>query len=135
MKPLFQIILVAITAAAAQDWIERQPHAEGTIGAPFLANADEGISAHETVELGSHRRRSRVERFGIRGCGGVNDSVTTYRDCNVLNNAGAAFFFSGKSHTVTDTLIYNQSRDFSIQNGTEVKRERVEWRYLGKAKT
>ena len=99
-----------------------------------LSNADEGISAHETVEMEVIGAEVAWNGSASGGVADVNDSVTTYRDCNVHNNAGAAFFFSGKSHTVTDTLIYNQSRDFSIQNGTEVKRERVEWRRPGKAK-
>jgi sialate O-acetylesterase len=52
-------------------------------------------------------------------------------DPEVHDNAGAAFYFSGKSHTVADTLIYNQSLDFSVQNGAEMKRDRVEWRRPG----
>ena len=63
------------------------------------------------------------------GVANVNDSITSYRDCNVHDNAGAAFYFSGNSHSVSDTLIFNQSKDFSVQRGTEVKRERIDWRH------
>lgn len=62
------------------------------------------------------------------GVADVNDSVTAYRDCLVHDNAGAAFYFSGNSHSVYDTLIFNQSKEFSVQHGTDVKRELIERR-------
>jgi hypothetical protein len=99
-----------------------------------LSNADEGISAHETVEMEVIGAEVAWNGSASGGVADVNDSVTTYRECNVHDNASAAFHFSGKSHTVTDTLIYNQSQDFAVGRGTEVKRERVEWRRPGKAK-
>jgi hypothetical protein len=50
----------------------------------------------------------------------VNQSVTSYRDCYVHDNAAAGFFFSGRRHTVADTVIVNQTRPIAIQKGTEV---------------
>ena len=44
----------------------------------------------------------------------VNDAVSTYRNCIVHDNAGAAFSFTGKSHRVYDSLIYNQERAFQV---------------------
>jgi hypothetical protein len=38
-----------------------------------------------------------------------------------------AFHFSGKTHTVTDGVIYNQARDFAVQKGAEVTKERGVW--------
>jgi hypothetical protein len=63
--------------------------------------------------------------------GGVADvgrSVTSYRECEVHHNLGAAFYFSGRSHRVEDTLIYDQALDFAVQPGTAVERVRVTWR-------
>jgi len=98
-----------------------------------LSNADEGISAHGSVQMEVVGAEVAWNGSASGGVADVHRCVTSYRDCKVHDNAGAAFYFSGKSHTVADTLIYNQSRDFSLQNGTEVKRERVEWRRPGYA--
>jgi hypothetical protein len=46
----------------------------------------------------------------------------------VHDNVGAAFKFVGRSHTVTDTLIYNQSKDFNVGKETQFKQERIERR-------
>ena len=43
-----------------------------------------------------------------------NDAVTTYRNCIIHDNAGAGFSFTGKSHRVYDSLIYNQKRVFHV---------------------
>ena len=94
-----------------------------------LSNADEGISAHETVEMKVIGAEVAWNGSVSGGVADVNDSITSYRDCNVHDNAGAAFYFSGNSHSVSDTLIFNQSKDFSVQRGTEVKRERIDWRH------
>ncbi|MDG1894500.1 MAG: sialate O-acetylesterase [Fuerstiella sp.] len=93
-----------------------------------LSNADEGISAHETVEMQVVRAEVAWNGSAAGGVADVNDSITSYRDCIIHDNAGAAFYFSGNSHSVTDTLIFNESKDFSVQRGTEVKQERIEWR-------
>jgi len=98
-----------------------------------FSNADEGISAHGTVQVDVVRAEVAWNGSVAGGIADVNRCITSYHDCKVHDNAGAAFYFSGKSHTVADTLIYNQSRDFSVQNGAEVKRDRVEWRRPGNA--
>jgi hypothetical protein len=56
-----------------------------------------------------------------------NRCVTSYRDCTIHDNLGAAFYFSGKSHTVTDTLIYNQTVDFRVLGETRLQRDRIQW--------
>ena len=62
------------------------------------------------------------------GAADVNACTTRYRNCTVHDNLGAAFFFSGKSHTVPDMLIDNQTRDYSVSAPAAVNRERIEWR-------
>ena len=93
-----------------------------------LSNADEGISAHETVEMQVVRAEVAWNGSAAAGIADVNDSITSYRNCIVHDNAGAAFYFSGKSHSVMDSLIFNQSKDFSVQRGVSFKMEHIEWR-------
>jgi hypothetical protein len=93
-----------------------------------FSNADEGISAHETSELEVIGAEIAWNGSTAGGVADVNQSVTRYRDCVVHDNAGAAFYFSGRSHLVTDTLIYNQSREFNVAKGTELIRERIQGR-------
>lgn len=59
------------------------------------------------------------------GVADVNSSNTSYKDCVVHDNAGAAFYFSGKSHMITDTLIFNQVKDFSVKQEIEFNKERI----------
>jgi sialate O-acetylesterase len=92
-----------------------------------LSNADEGISAHETTELEVVGAEVAWNGSAAGGVADVNDSVTTYRDCIVHDNAGAAFFFGGRSHAVFDTLIFHEERDFAVQQGTSFVQERVRW--------
>ncbi len=92
-----------------------------------LSNADEGISAHETVEMEVVGAEVAWNGSSAGGVADVNDSITSYCNCIVHDNAGAGFYFSGKSHAVTDTLIFSQSKDFSIQRGTPLKRDRIKW--------
>ena len=90
-----------------------------------LSNADEGISAHETAEIEVVGAEIAWNGSASGGVADVNESVTSYRKCIVHDNAGVAFYFSGKQHTVSDTEIYNEEKDFSVQRGTELKKERV----------
>lgn len=92
-----------------------------------LSNADEGISAHETVEMEVVGAEVAWNGSAAGGVADVNDSTTSYRKCIVHDNAGAGFYFSGKSHSVSDSLIYNQSNDFSVQRGTPLKHDRIKW--------
>ncbi len=93
-----------------------------------IANADEGISAHDDVQMEVDHAEVAWNGSTAGGVADVNRCTTNYRNCTVHDNLGAAFFFDGKSHTVTDTLIYHQSKDFSISKGTEFKQERIERR-------
>ena len=77
-----------------------------------LSCADEGISAHETTEMEVINSEIAWNGSISGGVTGVNDAVTSYRNCIVHDNAGAGFSFTGKSHRVHDSLIYNQERAF-----------------------
>lgn len=93
-----------------------------------LCNCDEGISAHDDVQMEVVDSEFAWNGSVAGGVADVNRCTTSYRNCQVHDNVGAAFHFTGKSHRVTDILIYNQRRDFHIAEGTHVERERVEWR-------
>ena len=93
-----------------------------------IANADEGISAHETTEMEVIGAEVAGNGSAAGGVADVNQSVTSYRDCYVHDNAAAGFFFAGRRHTVVDTVITNQTRPIAIQKGTEVIREQVDCR-------
>ena len=90
-----------------------------------IANADEGISAHETTEMEVIGAEVAGNGSSAGGVADVNQSVTSYRDCYVHDNAAAGFFFAGRRHTVVDTVIANQTRPIAIQKETEVIQERV----------
>lgn len=93
-----------------------------------IANADEGISAHETTELEVIGAEVAGNGSSAGGVADVNQSVTSYRDCYVHDNAAAGFFFAGRRHKVVDTVITNQTRPIAIQKGTEVIQEQVDRR-------
>lgn len=93
-----------------------------------FSNADEGISAHDDVEMVVDGAEIAWNGSAAGGVADVNRSVTEYRNCKVHDNLAAAFYFSGKAHRVTDALIYNQSQDFSVHTNSVVKLERIEWR-------
>ena len=91
-----------------------------------IANADEGISAHETTEMEVIGAEVAGNGSSAGGVADVNQSVTSYRDCYVHDNAAAGFFFSGRRHTVADTVIANQTRPIAIQKGTEVVQKGID---------
>ncbi|NBS33251.1 MAG: hypothetical protein EBS83_10740, partial [Planctomycetia bacterium] len=91
-----------------------------------IANADEGISAHETTEMEVVEAEVAGNGSSAGGVADVNQSVTSYRDCYVHDNAAAGFFFSGRRHTVADTVIANQTRPIAIQKGTEVVQKGID---------
>jgi len=93
-----------------------------------FSNADEGISAHDDVEMSVDGAEVAWNGSAAGGVADVNRCVTRYRNCRVHDNLAAGFHFSGKSHEVTDTLIYNQSKSFAIHSGTEFKQARVDER-------
>lgn len=84
-----------------------------------LSNADEGISAHETTEMEVLDSEIAWNGSAAGGVADVNDAVTTYRHCIVHDNAGAAFFFTGKSHRVHDSLIYNEEKAFHVHKDVD----------------
>jgi len=93
-----------------------------------LSNADEGISAHEATEMEVVGAEIAWNGSAAGGVADVNESNTIYRNCVVHDNAGAAFYFAGKSHEVTDTLIYHQEKDFSVEKGTVFTQSEVRFR-------
>jgi len=93
-----------------------------------LSNADEGISAHDDVQMEVDNAEVAWNGSASGGVADVDRCVTTYRNCQVHDNLGAAFFLCGKEHAVISTVIFNQALDFSIRKGTVCHRERVEWK-------
>lgn len=93
-----------------------------------LSNADEGISAHGEVQMEVSGAEIAWNGSAAGGVADVGQSITRYTKCEAHDNLAAAFYFSGKSHHVSDTVIYNQTRDFSIVPGTQFEKERIDWR-------
>ena len=89
-----------------------------------LSCADEGISAHETTEMEVFDSEIAWNGSISGGVTDVNDAVTTYRNCIIHDNAGAAFSFTGKVHRVYDSLIYNQEKAFHVHKEVDFKEER-----------
>ncbi|TDU66035.1 hypothetical protein EI77_03772 [Prosthecobacter fusiformis] len=93
-----------------------------------LSNADEGISAHDDVQMQVDGAEIAWNGSSVGGVADVDRSTTLYTNCQVHDNVGAAFKFFGRSHSVTDTLIYNQTTDFTLGKETEFKQDRIERR-------
>lgn len=95
-----------------------------------FSNGDEGISAHETVQMDVFDSEIAWNGSSAGGVADVTESVTTYTRCLLHHNLGAAFFFDGLKHRVTDCVIHDQARDIVIRDlkKTKVTAERVEWR-------
>ena len=89
-----------------------------------LSCADEGISAHETTEMEVINSEIAWNGSISGGVTDVNDAVTTYRNCIVHDNAGAAFSFTGKAHRVYDSLIFNQERAFHVHKEVDFEEEK-----------
>lgn len=96
-----------------------------------FSNADEGISAHDDVEMEVDGAEVAWNGSAAGGIADVNRCITRYRNCVVHDNLGSAFYFAGNYHYVSDTLIYNQSRDIQKSAQSKVDRERVEWKKTG----
>jgi hypothetical protein len=91
-----------------------------------FSNGDEGISAHETVQMDVFDSEIAWNGSAAGGVADVNDSVTSYTRCEVHHNLGAAFFFDGKHHRVTDCLIHHQDRDIVVRGDAVVEQCRFE---------
>jgi hypothetical protein len=92
-----------------------------------FSNGDEGISAHETVEMDVVNAEIAWNGSSAGGVADVGDSVTSYTNCEVHHNLGAAFFFDGKSHRVTNCRIHHQAKDVEIRGDAVVEKSGVEW--------
>jgi len=93
-----------------------------------FSNGDEGISAHETVQMDVVNSEIAWNGSSAGGVADVNDSITTYTNCEVHHNLGAAFFLAGKSHRVTHCLTHHQTKDIQVSVGTQVEQSDNEWR-------
>ena len=93
-----------------------------------LSNGDEGISAHETVQMDVVNSEIAWNGSSAGGVADVNDSITTYTNCELHHNIGAAFSFAGKSHRVSHCLIHHQTKDIELREDTKVEQSDNEWR-------
>jgi hypothetical protein len=94
-----------------------------------FSNGDEGISAHETVQMDVVNSEIAWNGSSAGGVADVNQSITTYSHCEVHHNLGAAFFLAGKSHRVNHCLIHHQTKDIQVSVGTQVEQSDNEWRH------
>ncbi|WP_395739068.1 right-handed parallel beta-helix repeat-containing protein [Prosthecobacter sp.] len=92
-----------------------------------FSNGDEGISAHETVQMDVFDSEIAWNGSSAGGIADVNDSVTTYTNCEVHHNVAAGFFLEGKSHRVTRCRIHHQAQDIVIRDGAQVEQSGNEW--------
>ncbi|MBE7498607.1 MAG: right-handed parallel beta-helix repeat-containing protein [Verrucomicrobiaceae bacterium] len=93
-----------------------------------FSNGDEGISAHETVQMDVFGSEIAWNGSSAGGVADVNDSVTTYTSCELHHNVNAAFFFDGKHHRVTNCLIHHQDKDIVIRGDAMVEQSGNVWR-------
>lgn len=93
-----------------------------------LSNADEGISAHETVEMEVEGAEIAWNGSSAGGVADVNESVTSYKNCELHHNLGAAFFFAGKRHRIIDCVVHHQSQDVVIRGTPVVEKSGLVWR-------
>lgn len=80
-----------------------------------FSNGDEGISAHETVQMDVFDSEIAWNGSVDGGVADVNDSITTYTRCELHHNVNAAFLFDGKSHRVTNCVIHHQDKDIVVR--------------------
>lgn len=93
-----------------------------------LSNADEGISAHDTVEMQVVDSEIAWNASYDGGVVDAGDSVTSYDRCTVHDNPvgkAAAFKFFGGKHRVTNTVIWNQKIDFRLNGQGEFSKENI----------
>lgn len=92
-----------------------------------FSNGDEGISAHETVEMDVVDAEIAWNGSSVGGVADVGDSVTSYTNCEVHHNLGAAFFFDGKQHRVTNCRIHHQSQNIVIRGDAVAEQSGNVW--------
>lgn len=94
-----------------------------------LSNGDEGISAHETVQMDVFDSEIAWNGSAAGGVADVNDSITTYTNCELHHNVNAAFLFDGKVHRVTNCVIHHQEKDIVVRGeGVTVEQSGNVWR-------
>lgn len=94
-----------------------------------FSNGDEGISAHETVQMDVFDSEIAWNGSSAGGVADVNDSITTYTRCELHHNVNAAFFLDGNHHRVTDCVIHHQSQDIvARRKGVIVEQSGNVWR-------
>lgn len=93
-----------------------------------FSNGDEGISAHDDVEMSVHGAEIAWNGSVSGGVTDVNRCTTSYDRCVAHDNVGPAFNFAGAAHALTNSVIYRQDRDCVIAAGTLVRRENNDWR-------
>ena len=92
-----------------------------------FSNGDEGISAHETVQMDVFDSEIAWNGSSAGGVADVGDSITTYTNCELHHNLGAAFFFDGKQHRVTNCRIHHQSQDIVTRGDAVVEQSGNVW--------
>lgn len=81
-----------------------------------FSNGDEGISAHETVQMDVFDSEIAWNGSVSGGVADVGESVTTYTNCELHHNVNAAFLLDGKSHHITNCRIHHQEKDIVIRS-------------------
>lgn len=93
-----------------------------------LSNGDEGISAHETVQMDVVDSEIAWNGSVSGGVADVGDSVTTYTNCELHHNVNAAFLLDGKFHRIKDCRIHHQDKDIVIRTpDTVVEQSGNQW--------
>lgn len=92
-----------------------------------FSNGDEGISAHETVQMDVFDSEIAWNGSSAGGVADVGDALTTYTNCEVHHNLDAAFFFDGKQHRVTNCRIHHQSQDIVTRGDAVVEQSGNVW--------
>lgn len=87
-----------------------------------FSNGDEGISAHETVQMDVVDSEIAWNGSVSGGVADVGESVTTYTNCELHHNVNAAFLLDGKFHRITNCRIHHQNKDIVIRT-TDTKVE------------
>lgn len=80
-----------------------------------FSNGDEGISAHETVQMDVADSEIAWNGSAAGGVADVGESVTTYTNCELHHNVNAALFLDGKFHRITNCRIHHQDKDIVIR--------------------
>ena len=92
-----------------------------------LSNGDEGISAHETVQMDVRDSEIAWNGSSAGGVADVGDSITTYTNCVLHHNVNAAFFFDGKLHRVNHCRIHHQDQAVLARGDALVEQSDVKW--------